>query len=162
MVSDFQPKSTSETIDKIKTETFNKNVGSASSFLPTPPNHTSSQIFNRPIFNCKDKNYPKKSPIIVQPDIAILDQSATKLIINRSTVKYSLILLITIMLSTFLVFIFIVGAMNIQNCRLNPKIPIYLLVVGLMGFLRLLLFYSCPFSYSKSTAGNILKVIIPF
>lgn len=90
----------------------------------------------------------------------VLNQSLTKIVLTRSTIKYGLILIITLVIVFFLMFIFVTGALNLYNCELNPKIPIYLLVMGFMGNLRILLFYSCPFSFSKSIASKIYENVI--
>lgn len=87
--------------------------------------------------------------------INMFDQSLEKIILTKATIKYGLILLNTVLLVAFLVFISVVGAMNLDLCPLSPNIPIYLMVMGFMGTLRILLFYSCPFNYSKSIAGGL-------
>jgi uncharacterized protein YhhL (DUF1145 family) len=74
--------------------------------------------------------------------------------VTQATIKYGVILLSTLLLVAFLVFISVVGVVHVGACPLSPNIPVYLLVMGFMGALRILLFYSCPFSYSKSVAGK--------
>lgn len=77
------------------------------------------------------------------------------IILTKATIKYGLILVNTVLLVAFLVFISVVGAVHLGTCPLSPNVPIYLMVMGFMGTLRLLLFYSCPYNYSNSIAGEL-------
>lgn len=160
-VTTVRTESTKIIIDKIKSETFNKDVGCANSFVPATFNNptlsNSTHVYTSPSVNIKSTVRSNASPIIDKLRISMLDHSATKVIITKSTFKYGLIILVSLLLMAFLIFIFVVGALNVHNCQLNPQIPIYLLVMGLMGAIRVLLFFSCPFSYSKSVAGKFTK-----
>lgn len=184
MSTDVKQKSSKIIIEEIKSETFNRDVGSANSFFrnrymdpsdledstKTCPNSSNvSQIANdikilrrleKPDNNLSLTNISKDFSTQIYEEkstpIIMLDHSLTKVFITKSTFKYGLILLITLGLISFLMFIFVIGAINVNECPLSPNIPLYLLVMGLMGILRIVLFYSCPFSYSKSVGGLLI------
>lgn len=88
--------------------------------------------------------------------INLFDHSFLRtIILTKATIKYGLILVNTVLLVAFLVFVSVVGAVHLGTCPLSPNVPIYLMVMGFMGTLRILLFYSCPFNHSNSIAGEL-------
>ena len=101
----------------------------------------------------------KESTIHTHPNPQhLFDQSLHNIEITIATLKYGLVAVLTLILTLFLILIFVIGALNLTNCAMNKtNTPLYLMVMGFFGVLRLLLFYACPYSYSKSIGFKIYK-----
>ena len=88
----------------------------------------------------------------------LFDQSLHNIEITIATLKYGLVAFSTLILTIFLLIIFVIGAINLTNCAMNKtNTPLYLMLMGFFGVLRLFLFYACPYSYSKSIGYKIYK-----
>ena len=87
-------------------------------------------------------------------------ENTFKIVITFSTFKYLIVFILLIVVLSFLMYIFTIGTININNCPLEDNIPIYLLVLGISGLIRILLLLVCPFSYSKSIPKKIYKYVI--
>ena len=185
VIGDFKISSASINIERIKAKQLSEDVGSAQSYFTSKftqnslnINESSLQLdkpfrseISIPNYVVKEANsnvnkeaflnYNISSIVIEAKDekmIHLFNQSLiNKIVLTKSTFKYGFIMIASILLIFFLLFIFILGAVNIDNCPLSPNIPVYLLLMGFMSSLRIILFYTCPFSYSKSVAGKLNK-----
>lgn len=167
--------SASINIERIKKKKLNEDVGSAQSYLTSKFTQESLNVNESAT---RKKSLPQSkstlkgaessvnnnvinhnSSVIIETKeekmVHLFDQFLiNKIVLTKSTFKYGFIMVSTILLMCFLLFVFILGAVNIYNCPSSPNIPVYLLIIGFMSSLRIILFYTCPFSYSKSVGGK--------
>jgi hypothetical protein len=61
--------------------------------------------------------------------------------------KIIFVTLSAILLFTASLFLLVVGAMNINSCKIINRIPLYLIIFGVAVITRLALYISCPFNY---------------
>lgn len=80
-----------------------------------------------------------------------------RIAISIITFKYAFILLVTISLISYLFFLFMIGIINLNLCSEENKSAIYLVVIGFIGILRIVLFYSCPFNFSESILKKLYE-----
>ena len=80
-----------------------------------------------------------------------------RIAISIITFKYAFILLVTIILICYLFFLFMIGITNLNLCSEENKSAIYLVVIGFIGILRIVLFYSCPFNFSESILKKLYE-----
>jgi hypothetical protein len=103
----------------------------------------------------KTKAESKKTKFIAH------DFSINNVFFSYSTLKYSLILLIILGLCAGFIFLFIIGVLHSKrNCTNEENIAIYLLVMGSCGLVRILIFFSCPYNYSRSILVKMYEHLI--
>ena len=88
------------------------------------------------------------------------DPTINNVFLSLSTLKYAIIALITLCLLGSFLFLFVIGVLYISDCADDPNIPVYLLVLGGAGLIRVFLFYACPFSYSDSTITKMYEHLV--
>ena len=101
-------------------------------------------------------NKPRKNDIYFHnPDI-------NKKMFSLSTLKYLAILIVVLTLIASFLFFLIIALINFNTCSIenNADIPIYLITLGLVGIMRVFLFFSCPYSYSESLAFKMYEHLV--
>jgi hypothetical protein len=136
-------KPSSKCIEELKNDLFCKDIGSAREFslqrievassnrLSTLKDSLSSiEILAESVQELNHKNNMETmtSYILVNK----ID-NCNRVAISFKTVKYAVILLVVLILTSYLFFLFVIGVMNLKKCSLENNIPIYLLVIGLAG-----------------------------
>lgn len=88
------------------------------------------------------------------------DPSINANTISMSTLKYAIIAIVSLTILATFVFFVIVGVFTMDKCPFNQNLPIYLLLLGLAGILRLFLCYTCSYSFSKSVLVKMYEHLI--
>jgi hypothetical protein len=83
-----------------------------------------------------------------------------EVIIKPTAIKYLIVVILTIMAIVSFFFMLTIGLLNLNKCPLEPNIPIYLFFMGMLGVTRIFIFYTCPFSYSKSLALKLYENLV--
>jgi hypothetical protein len=69
----------------------------------------------------------------------------------HSKLKYLFLLNAVGIILVGLLFVLIIGVLNLQNCNLTEhehNVPLYLIVFSVLCIARILIYFSCPFNYS--------------
>lgn len=81
-----------------------------------------------------------------------------------STLKYALIALTALGLLASFIYLLVIGVLNQHTCvdtgADETSLSTYLIVMGCVGCLRLLTFFSCPFDYSKSILSKTYEHLV--
>lgn len=158
-------KPSSECIEQIKADTFNQDCGSASQVLKhyVETSHLTSRSLNSIEILVHNSNNTKQSN--TKSHTKHLSKRATfnycnRIALSSRTLKYSVLLLVSLTSVLYLVFLFVVGVIYLRDCPLENNIPIYLLVSGLTGLFRFFLLYACPFKYSDSLGAKLYETLV--
>lgn len=81
-------------------------------------------------------------------------------VITSSTLKYACMALMSMIAICAYVSFIAIGTLGLEYCGKYKKIPTYLLAFGIVGIVQIFLYFSCPFSYSKSIVAKMYEHLI--
>jgi hypothetical protein len=88
------------------------------------------------------------------------DPSINNVYVSMATIKYAFIALATLGLLGMFLFFVIIGLITLNKCVLNQHLPIYLIVLGFSGITRIILSYTCSYSFSKSILVKMYEHLV--
>jgi hypothetical protein len=95
-------------------------------------------------YTCKIKVVTRRYPAHVKYQNSSMNRICKKILKFKILLRVACIVVITILL----VYTLIISIMNISECPIDYRIPVYLIVFSVCTLARILLLYSCPYSYS--------------
>ena len=82
-------------------------------------------------------------------------------IFSISTLKYSIVFFLTLSLIISFSYLSVIAIVHFKSCSVeNTDIPIYLIVFGSIGIIRIFLFYACPYSYAESLVFKMYEHLV--
>ena len=88
------------------------------------------------------------------------DPSINNVTLTCSTLKYTILAVCTLGTLALFIFFIIVGLVTINRCSINQHLPIYLIILGFTGITRIILFYTCSYSFSKSILVKMYEHLV--
>ena len=136
-------KPSSQCIEELRDDLFSKVIGSVWDFsLQRIESANSNRILTINdslgsieilVESSSDFNHKNNMATITSYVLVNKIDNCNRIAISFKTIKYTVVFLVLLILTSYLFFLFVIGVMNLKNCSLENKIPIYLLVVGLTG-----------------------------